>query len=573
MLEDLKTRWWLRPVTRPRVVTSVTVALLPLVGVVIIAAPAQALVIGQFPVSTTSTTNAPGAITMGPDGGLWFTDSGNNMIGRVSGGGVTEYPVPTANSGVDGIALGSDGNLWYTESATNKVGMISPSNPTGDNMDFSITASPASGPSGITAGSDGELWITQSSSGQIGQFSPSDPSVVTETSITKCTNCTPGAITAGPDKNLWFTDSPDVTATTGAKIGRISPTTHGVKMFSVGNKESLLEGITAGSDGNLWYIEDNALAGSGTIVNSITTAGVQGTSPVGFDQGDAAPDQITAGPDGDLWLAELHGLFDSMHNGPGSVRQMTTSENIVSTSLIPSSMSEPGGIAPGSDGNLWFTDDAHGDNGITGNIDRVLLPNFNLLNVFYLPNRVFIPNEVNLPQQGDTVSWLALNPTRNAVNDPSGMGLFGSALRAAPFSIDSTYSFSFIGAGTYNVNNKAVAGAGGADRSVATSGTGTGIIKVPIIVQTLPGTTSTAQLTWASAAPPSGFAFDVEVKTPGSTTWLTWLHGVSSTTATLGPAGGGPYTGPGTYKFRSRIRNTGNGAASGYSPAASIALS
>ena len=218
MHEDLKTSWWRRPVTRPRVVTSVTMALLPLVGVVIVAVPAQALVIDQFPVSTTSTTSAPGAITMGPDGYLWFTDSGNNMIGRASAGGVTEYPVPTANSGVDGIALGPDGNLWYTESTTDKVGMISPSNPTGDNVDWSITASPASGPSGITAGSDGDLWIAQSGSDQIGQFSPSAPTVVTETTIPKCANCSPGAITAGPDKNLWFTDSPNVTATTGAKI-------------------------------------------------------------------------------------------------------------------------------------------------------------------------------------------------------------------------------------------------------------------------------------------------------------------------------------------------------------------
>jgi hypothetical protein len=92
-------------------------------------------------------------------------------------------------------------------------------------------------------------------------------------------------------------------------------------------------------------------------------------------------------------------------------------------------------------------------------------------------------------------------------------------------------------------------------------------------VQTLPGNSSTAQVTWSSASASTGFAFDVEVKTPGSSSWQTWLDGVTSTSATLGPAGGGPYTGPGTYKFRSRIRNTANGAASGYSPTGSIALS
>jgi virginiamycin B lyase len=573
MLEDLKTGWWGRALTGHRVVISVVLAVLPLAGVAILASPAQALVVNQFPVSTTSTASTPGAITMGPDGYLWFTDSGNNSIGRASAGGVTEYPVPTADSGVDGIALGSDGNLWYTESATDKIGMIDPFNPTGDNMDWSITASPDSGPGGITAGPDGDLWITQTATNQIGQFSPSDPSAVTETSIPNSNDCTPGAITAGPDKDLWFTESPNGGSTTSAKIGRIVPATHVVKMFTVGNKESFLEGITTGSDGNLWYIENNDLQSDGALVNSISISGIKGTSPVGFDQGDAVPDAITAGPDGDLWLAESYGGSGSMQNGLGQVLQMTTSENLVSSSLIPSAESEPAGIAPGSDGNVWFTDDSVGDNGYLGNIDRVLLPNFNLTNIFYLPDRNFIPNEVSLTQQGESVSWLGLNPTRDDVTDASGMNLFGSAHTGVPFRIDSTYSFSFMAAGTYKFNSGGGAGAGGAIRRAGATGTTSGKIEVPITVQTLPGSSSTAQVTWASAAPPNSFAFDVEVKTPGSSTWVTWLEGVTSTTATLGPAGDGPYTGPGTYKFRSRIRNTVNGAASGYSPTGSIALS
>jgi virginiamycin B lyase len=550
----------------------VALAVLPLAGVVLVASPAQAFVVNQFPVSTTS-PSTPRGITMGPDGNLWFTDPANNMIGKVNGGGVTEYPVPTANSGVQGIALGSDGNLWYTEPTSNKIGMIDPYNPTGDNQDWTITSSPGSQPSGITSGPDGDLWITQSGSDQIGQFSPYDPTAVTETSIPICTDCSPGAITSATDKDLWFTVSPNEGSTTGAKIGRIIPATHVVKLFAVGNKESFLEGITAGSDGNLWYIENNDLESDGTIVNSLSLSGVKGASPVGFDEGDAAPDTITAGPDDDLWLAEPYAGSGSMQNGLGNVLQMSTSENIVSSSLIPSPESAPGGIAPGSDGNIWFTDESQGDDGYIGNIDRVLLPNLNLIDIFYLPNRDFIPNEVTLTQQGETVSWLGLNPTRNDVTDASGMGLFGSAQRAVPFGIDSTYAFSFIGAGTYNFNSRAGSGLGGAIRRAAAPGAGSGKIQVPIIVQTLPGTTSTAQVTWASAAPPSGFAFDVEVKTPGSSSWQTWLDGVTSTSATLGPAGGGPYTGPGTYKFRSRIRNTANGAASGYSPTGSIALS
>ena len=39
---------------------------------------------------------------------------------------ITEFPVPTANSGPVGITAGPDGNLWFTEKRRNKIGMINP---------------------------------------------------------------------------------------------------------------------------------------------------------------------------------------------------------------------------------------------------------------------------------------------------------------------------------------------------------------------------------------------------------------------------------------------------------------
>jgi hypothetical protein len=67
---------------------------------------------------------APMAITAGKDGALWFTDQGNNAIGRITtSGSVTEYPVPTAgafsaNVQPTGITNGPDGNIWFTEQDT-----------------------------------------------------------------------------------------------------------------------------------------------------------------------------------------------------------------------------------------------------------------------------------------------------------------------------------------------------------------------------------------------------------------------------------------------------------------------
>jgi streptogramin lyase len=67
-------------------------------------------------------------MSAGPDGALWYADSGLNEIARLAPDGTfTHYPVPTANSGLFGISNGCDGALWFTERTANKVGRISTS--------------------------------------------------------------------------------------------------------------------------------------------------------------------------------------------------------------------------------------------------------------------------------------------------------------------------------------------------------------------------------------------------------------------------------------------------------------
>jgi len=39
---------------------------------------------------------------------------------------VTEFPIPTLNSGPYDIVSGPDGNLWFTEDSENKIGRITP---------------------------------------------------------------------------------------------------------------------------------------------------------------------------------------------------------------------------------------------------------------------------------------------------------------------------------------------------------------------------------------------------------------------------------------------------------------
>jgi streptogramin lyase len=118
----------------------------------------------------------PAGITKGPDGNLWFTNpksgldasSTPDQIGRISPiGTITEAPLPQ-NSEPNGITAGPDGNLWFTESGTNKIGRITPS---GVLTEFSIPTF-ESGPGSITVGPDGNLWFVESGANKIGRITP-----------------------------------------------------------------------------------------------------------------------------------------------------------------------------------------------------------------------------------------------------------------------------------------------------------------------------------------------------------------------------------------------------------------
>jgi len=102
----------------------------------------------------------------------------------------------------------------------------------------------------------------------------------------------------------------------------------------------------------------------------------------------------------------------------------------------------------------------------------------------------------------------------------------------------------------------------------AALGSTTDHVKVPVTAAPASGGVSTSfTVTWAAGPPPSGFVDDVQIERPGSGTWVTWQAGVTAPSATFTPDAG-----TGTYEFRARLRNAGNGFASGYSDATTITV-
>ncbi len=295
--------------------------LLPLLALALCSV-ASGQVITEFPVPSGGN---PQFIRMGSDGNLWFPVTTTNQIGRITTAGVvTEFPIPTAPSGLVGITAGPDGNLWFTEGNGNKIGRITTA---GVITEFPIPA--GAGPLDIAAGPDGNLWFTETSANKIGRITTAG--VVTgEFPIP-----TPGAgaykITAGPDGNLWFSEQ------NAGQIGRI--TTAGViTEFPTPTSGSEPTGIVTGPDGNLWFAE-----GGVDKIGRITTAGVITEFPV--LTANSFPLDITVGSDGNLWFTE----------GPGNNIGRITLAGDVTEFPVPGG-GFPGGIALGADGALWFTE-------------------------------------------------------------------------------------------------------------------------------------------------------------------------------------------------------------------------
>jgi streptogramin lyase len=203
----------------------------------------------------------------GPDGALWFTENKTNKIGRITtSGAVTEFTIPTANSGAEGIAAGPDGALWFTENKANQIGRITTS---GAVTEYA-TPTPGSLPAGITAGPDGALWFTESGNAvnSIGRITTSG--AITETAIPTKDSLALG-IAQGPDGALWFVENQV------GKIGRVSATP-AAAVITVDTTSDVVDGNTAsistllaneGSDGHISLREAilaaNATPGLNTI--------------------------------------------------------------------------------------------------------------------------------------------------------------------------------------------------------------------------------------------------------------------------------------------------------------------
>jgi YD repeat-containing protein len=284
-----------------------------------------------------------GGITVGPEkeNALWFTlrsfYKGFGRIGKITTSGtITEYALPF-ESAPSGITVGPDGNLWFTEGeGPEKKSWVGKITTSGTATEYSLPE--GSKPLYITAGSDGNLWFTESGASKVGKVTTSG----TVTEYAQPAGSDPNEITVGPDNNLWFTDY--LTSEIG-KMVLATATTE--SEYSAPPSVDRYPQVAAGPDGNVWVTDWWT-----SKIWKMTTAGkVEGeySLPHTYESWESAPAGITPGPEKEnaLWFTD----HDS-----DKIGRITTSGEIKEYALPLASA--PYGIVAGPEKEkaLWFTD-------------------------------------------------------------------------------------------------------------------------------------------------------------------------------------------------------------------------
>jgi virginiamycin B lyase len=269
-----------------------------------------------------SSGRSPQQIVAGPDGALWFT-TGSSEVGRMTtGGGLSLVATPGTGTRLpQSITVGPDGALWYVDAFGPTLGRVDTA------FGFSTFADTGYRPEGVATGPDGGLWIVESTGNAVSRFATSG--AVSRFALAPKTTAPTSAIARGPDGRMWFTGRTAIGAITTAGAVSAYPLPD-----AAGGCPSTLATRTGERVWFADYCRDR--------VGSATTAG--DVDWYGFPAG--GPDAISFGPDGNLWI----GL-----DRTGQIVRMSPAGTVLdAVSLLYAPVF--GGIAPGPDGGMWFTE-------------------------------------------------------------------------------------------------------------------------------------------------------------------------------------------------------------------------
>jgi hypothetical protein len=281
----------------------------------------------------------------------------------------------------------------------------------------------------------------------------------------------------------------------------------------------LLYGITAGAPDNIWAV-GRALPGSGNQPliehwDGMSWSVVPGASAQGWLQG------VAMVSSSDIWAV---GLDDSV-----GATSLIEHWDGATWQVVPLATRPFRGVTALPNGNVY---------GAASSL-------YELCELRVLDSGT-LPATATGVKIGSTVAWSidSADAAGHSITDASGLGLFDSGVRAP----GGSFTHAFDAAGSYPVVDNATGRQ--STVQVAITGVMSGDATTPLWFA----------LTWATASAAPGYAYDVQLKRPGTTTYTDLYPG------TTDPSGNFvPDAGSGKYAFRARLRNTSTGASTGWS--------
>jgi virginiamycin B lyase len=229
-------------------------------------------------------------MTAGPDGNVWFADTYNSLIGRITpDGAITEFGVGEVVRPGD-LQVGPDGNLWFLDGYSPSVVVRKMS--TGGQLLGSYPVAPL-GSFELVIGPDGNFWVAGVSS--VNRVTLNG--AVTSFPVPPEASGTVRNLTVGPDGAIWFSVNGL------AVLGRATITgvvTTDISFELIGEPV----GMGAGPDGNMWVTDQY------DRIHRVTPDGAI-TSFQGNDVNSTISNRLTFLPTNDrqgLWFAGGDGI-------------------------------------------------------------------------------------------------------------------------------------------------------------------------------------------------------------------------------------------------------------------------